>query len=145
VYVIWAGRSIARPTYIGEGAILKRLGDHVGRFPQPWDGFVAVTGEVGQPTAKREGEIVEALLLEVASRVDRYPTENSAPGRMNRIDPIFRSHGVLRVWIKGCDPLGIPWQTGRLTEAKLIRLEDVDRAGMYITIHHTWRTRRRQG
>lgn len=144
VYVIWAGRSIARPTYIGEGTILKRLGDHVGRFPQPWDGFIAVTGDVGQPTAKRVAEIVEALLLEVADRVDRYPTENSAPGRMSRINSIFRSHGVLRVWVKGYDPLGIPWQGGRLKQAKLIRLEDLDRAGMFIAVQHTWRTRRRQ-
>lgn len=31
VYVIWDARSKARPTYIGEGNILKRFTDHVKR------------------------------------------------------------------------------------------------------------------
>jgi len=31
-----------------------------------------------------------------------------------------------------------------MTASKLIRLEDVDRAGMFITLEHTWRKRRRQ-
>lgn len=144
VYVIWAGRSAAKPTYIGEGTILKRLADHVGRFNHPWDGYVAITGELGGATAKREAEIAEALLLEVARRVDRYPTANKAPGKVNRVDRIFRSHGLLRVRVSGYDPLAIPWQGGRMRQTKLIRLEDVDRAGMFIAIEHDWRLRRRQ-
>jgi hypothetical protein len=31
VYVIWDAHAIARPTYIGEGNILKRFTDHVRR------------------------------------------------------------------------------------------------------------------
>lgn len=145
VYVIWAGKAVAKPTYIGEGSLLKRLGDHVGRFPQPWDGYVAITGDVGSPTAKRQAEIVEALLLEVADRVDRRPTANAARGKTNRIYPIFRSHGVLRVRVTGYDPLGIPWQGGRLKQPKVIRLEDVDRAGINISMQYSWRLRKRQG
>lgn len=43
VYVIWDARAKARPTYIGEGNILKRFTDHVRRdgrrFAHPWNGY----------------------------------------------------------------------------------------------------------
>src|ERR1700674_2997394 len=46
VYVIWDARAKARPTYIGEGNILKRFTDHVKRhnrrFAHPWNGYVAI-------------------------------------------------------------------------------------------------------
>jgi hypothetical protein len=46
VYVIWDAHSKARPTYIGEGNILKRFTDHVKRdnrrFAHPWNGYVAI-------------------------------------------------------------------------------------------------------
>lgn len=46
VYVIWDARAKARPTYIGEGNILKRITDHVKRhnrrFAHHWNGYVAI-------------------------------------------------------------------------------------------------------
>src|SRR5438132_6724667 len=81
VYVIWDGQARARPTYLGEGTILKRLAEHSTRFALPFDGYIAILGDLSSRTAKRESEIVEALLLSVAYETDRLPFHNQAPGK----------------------------------------------------------------
>ena len=142
VYVIWDGQARARPTYLGEGTILKRLAEHSTRFALPFDGYIAILGDLSSRTAKRESEIVEALLLSVAYETDRLPVHNRAPGKTTGLQRIFRSHGVLRVSVSGYDPLGIPWQGGRMPSPKVLRLEDVG-LGL-LEIRHDWRLRRRQ-
>lgn len=43
VYVIWDARQIARPSYIGQGKLLKRFGwEHASRFAAPIQGYVAI-------------------------------------------------------------------------------------------------------
>jgi len=142
VYVIWDGQARARPTYIGEGTVLTRLADHANRFTPPFDGYVAILGDTSSRTAKREAEIVEALLLAVAEDTDRLPPHNKAPGKTTGIERIFRSHGVLRASISGYDPLGIPWQSRRLAAAKTIRLEHLGLGAL--DVRHGWRLRRLQ-
>ena len=70
VYVIWDARSKARPTYIGEGNILKRFTDHVKRdnrrFAHPWNGYVAIIGGSTRDVHKYESTVVERLLPDVA-------------------------------------------------------------------------------
>lgn len=141
VYIIWDGRAHARPTYIGEGALLKRLAEHETRFVPPFDGYVAILGNRSSKTAKRNAEIIEALLLAVAEDTDRLPTRNIASGKTTGLDRVFRSHGVLRVSVAGYDPLAIPWQSRRLRAAKVIRLED---KGGTLHLSHDWRLRRLQ-
>lgn len=142
VYMIWDGQARARPTYLGEGTILKRLAEHSTRFTLPFDGYLANLGDLSSRSAKREAEIVEALLLSVAYDTDRLPVRSRAPGKTTEIQRIFRSHGVLRVSVSGYDPLGIPWQGRRMSSPKIIRLEDVG-LGL-IEVRHDWRLRRRQ-
>src|SRR2546430_10167294 len=96
VYVIWDGKAQSRPTYIGEGTILERVGQHASRFTRPFDGYLAVLGDWSAKRPKREAEILEAVLLAVASGTNSLPTKNRAPGKMREIDRIFRSHGTLR-------------------------------------------------
>lgn len=143
VYVIWDGQSRARPSYIGEGTILKRLADHSSRFAKPFDGYIAILGDKSSATAKHEAEIVEALLLAVAEETDRLPRHNVAPGKSHRIEKVFRSHGVLRVSFTGYDPLGVPWQARRLASPKVVRLEDLGLG--FVEMRHSWRLRRLQG
>jgi len=69
VYVIWDGQARARPTYIGEGTILKRLADHSSRFAKPFDGYIAILGDTSSGTAKHEAEIVEAVVRRAACPV----------------------------------------------------------------------------
>jgi len=65
-----------------------------------------------------------------------YGSRNEAHGE---------SHGIATGPLRVRAPQIYPdLQGGPMTASKLIRLEDVDRAGMFITLEHTWRKRRRQ-
>jgi len=141
VYVIWDGKAQSRPTYIGEGSILERVGQHASRFTRPFDGYLAVLGDWSAKRPKREAEILEAVLLAVASDTDRLPTQNRAPGKMREIDRIFRSHGTLRIGVTGYDPLLIPGQARASTRAKTATVRYVADDLPYI-LEHDWRLRR---
>src|SRR5947208_11190156 len=105
VYVLWAGKSIARPTYIGEGDMMDRLRKHRRRFPRPIDGYVAILGENEARTTKRHGEIVEAVLLAIAEQVDRYPTHNKKGGKLGYLNKFFANHATVKLVFDGYDPI----------------------------------------
>jgi hypothetical protein len=140
-YVLWDSQAKARPSYIGEGNILKRLVEHVERFALPLDGYVAPLYGPTWQRAKANAEIVEALLLEVAYRTDRRPNVNVAPGKLRGLDAIFRSHGTLRVNVRGFDPLMPPRTARPIVGIKQIVLRDfADDAAL---LEYDWRLRRR--
>ena len=66
IYVLWDGRAKACPTYIGEGNLLKRLGDHsqrnARRFAKPLDGYIAIIGGISRGVHKT-GRRLEGLQL----------------------------------------------------------------------------------
>jgi hypothetical protein len=139
-YVIWDSQAKARPSYIGEGVILKRLTEHVYRFAFPLDGYVAPIFEASPQRAKAHAEIVEALLLVVAHQTDRTPSVNVAPGKLRAIDAIFRSHGTLRINIRGFDPLTHPRHARPISATRRIVLKELPDGSL--TIEHNWRVRR---
>jgi len=143
VYVIWDGRAVARPTYIGEGTILDRIGQHASRFSRPFDGYVALIGDWSSAKAKREAEILEAVLLAVARHTDRWPTQNKAPGKTHGFERVFRSHGTLRINVSGYDPLLVPGRTPRLTSPKVATVRYLA-DGLPYELEHGWRLRRLQ-
>ncbi len=143
VYVIWDGKARARPTYIGEGTILQRLAQHAERFAWPFDGYVAITGDIGTVTAKHEAEILKTVLLAVAADTDRLPNNNKAPGDTRAIGKIFRSHNTLRIRVSGYDPLGIPWQARQMNGSKVATLRILDEE-LPPSLEHQWRLRRLQ-
>ncbi len=140
-YVLWAGKSIAKPTYIGEGDILPRLLKHRGRFPRPIDGFVAILGEHDSRTAKRRSEIVEAVLLEIADRVDRYPAHNRRGGKLAYLNKFFASHATVKFVFDGYDPLLEPGTAKPMKAKRLVRIIEV---GDHFGAEHNWQTRRRR-
>jgi hypothetical protein len=143
VYVLWSGRAIARPTYIGEGSVLRRLVIHHNRFARPFDGFAAILSHEGIPwqRAKAEARILEAMLLSVARRVDRRPSTNRAPGMLRDLLDIFEQHGTVRINVFGLDPLRPPEENPRITRRKQIVLRDF---GGPVQVTHDWRIRRKR-
>jgi hypothetical protein len=137
-YVLWDGQSKARPSYIGEGVILKRLAEHAERFSPPLDGYAASL-EGSPQRVKADAEIVETLLLAVAQRTDRAPAVNVAPGKVHGIQDLFRRHGVVRVNVYDLDPFAPPDTPRRLSTAKRITVRD-DGMG-HATIEDDWRLR----
>src|SRR5437867_6169482 len=97
VYVLWSPYAYDRPTYIGEGIVLKRLSRHVDWLTRGVTGLGAVTSLEGISSrqAKIDAEIGEAVLLWIADKIGRYPTKNRAPGKRKRVDAIFHRHATL--------------------------------------------------
>ncbi len=139
VYVLWAGKSLARPTYIGEGDIMDRLGKHRRRFPRPMDGYVAILGDGEARTTKRHGEVVEAVLLAIAERVDRYPTRNKKGGKLRYLNRFFAAHATVKLVFDGYDPLLEPGVTCPMSTRRTVR---ITRVGKYFRLQHQWRLRR---
>jgi hypothetical protein len=125
VYVIWDARAKARPTYIGEGNILKRFTDHVKRdsrrFAHPWNGYVAIIAGSTRDVHKYESTVVERLLLDVAKETDRQPQVNVHPGHVSRVLRFCRDE-MLRIAISGYDPLMPPSESKPLTRIKEIKV-----------------------
>lgn len=143
VYVLWDGLAKRRPTYIGEGNILKRLVEHEGRFTKPLDGFCAILSGPGisPQRAKSTGTIVEAVFLRVAEETDRTPSVNVAPGQLRALEDIFRQHGTIRINVSGLDPLQPPENSPRIREVKRIILRA--RKNGEVELEHEWRYLRR--
>ncbi|MBS1994651.1 MAG: hypothetical protein JSS86_00015 [Cyanobacteria bacterium SZAS LIN-2] len=144
VYVLWRGRAIARPTYIGEGNILSRLVTHHGIRPTTFDGFVACLShaEITARRAKADAEIVEAMLLWVADRTDRSPSDNRAPGKLRSLDEIFRKHGTVHINVSGMDPLRPPEEHPSIRGRKVITLRAVRDGNP--NVEDEWRVRKRK-
>jgi hypothetical protein len=144
VYVLWRGRAIARPSYIGEGNILSRLVNHHQNLPNTFDGFAADLSHPGITSrmAKGDAEIVEAMLLWVAGETDRAPSDNKAPGKLTALDGLFRRHGTVRINVSGMDPLRPPEERPIIRGRKVIT---VRYAGLGIPdVEYDWRQRRRR-
>jgi hypothetical protein len=143
VYVIWDARARARPTYIGEGNILKRFTEHVTRdghrFAHPWNGYVAIIAGSTRDVHKSESTIVERLILDVAKDTDRKPQVNVHPGHISQVIS-FCSDEMLRVAVSGYDPLIHPAESKPLSRLKEIKVwSEAD--GVY-SFAHNWRLRR---
>lgn len=143
VYVIWDARAKARPTYIGEGTILRRFAQHVTRdgrrFAQPWNGYVAVISGSTSGVHKDEVRIAERALLDVAFHSDRLPRANKHPGNAAIIRDSCKTTPI-RIVVSGYDPLSAPKNTRPLTVAKRITIWHSDIAD-YV-VEADWRLRR---
>ena len=136
VYVLWDGRSQARPCYIGEGDILARLTSHRKKFARPISGYLAILDEKYSAQIKRDCQILEAMLLHIGMESDREPTQNRQGGKFSRIEPIFNRHGVMRLTISGYDPLMPPAESRLITKNRIIRYSEEE------GIKHPWRLRK---
>lgn len=144
IYVLWDGEARARPTYIGEGNILKRLSDHWTRkdltISMPLDGYVAIIGDHGHRPSKSDACIVEYLLLEIASATDRSPAINAHPGKRRVLEAMCDRERTVRLAVSGFDPLQAPWEARPLAyirEAKAWLTDDD-----VLEIHSQWTLRR---
>src|SRR2546428_3850191 len=98
VYVLWSPYACDRPTYIGEGVILKRLSRHVDWLTRGVTGLGAVTSLEGTNfrQAKIDAEIGEAVLLRIADDIGGYPTKTEIIGGW-KIDAFGVHHPLRRL------------------------------------------------
>ena len=143
VYVIWDNFASGRPSCIGEGNFLERFAWHsktgVRKFTPPIRGYVGFVEENPKCSIKDAGCVIERLLLDVAGRTERSTATNKHPGDGSLVK-LFCQEGIVRVTIKGCDPLSPASTATPLRNSKMIRAEP-DRDGNYL-LDHSWRLRR---
>ncbi len=143
VYVIWDARARARPTYIGEGLLLKRFAQHVvrdgRRFAKPWDGYVAVMHGSTPGVHKDEARAGERILLDIAAQTDRAPKVNRHPGAATVVRGFCRDEPLCFI-IRGYDPLLPPWQARRLPRPKVAKVCPTEEGGYVVDCQ--WRLRR---
>jgi hypothetical protein len=130
VYIIWNGKALVRPTYIGEGNVLRRFADHI---KKPWavrpiDGVMAFIEGVTERRKKAYAELAEVVLLLEADRINRYPTQNQAPGKVRAaLRKTLRAQGhnirTIRLHISGCDPF-VPPERSSNCEGKVVVLRE---------------------
>jgi hypothetical protein len=142
-YVIWCGKAIARPSYIGEGEVLRRFADHLNKpwATRPLAGTMALFDGA---RSKSEAQLVEAALLAVADLVDRYPVHNKAKGRAGAA--LYRllrlqNHnvGTIRIVVSGQDPL-LPPEGPAMRGTKWI-VYRWNRDGSWQIVEHGWNRR----
>lgn len=143
VYVLWSGKAAVRPSYIGEGNVLRRFVDHLGKpwAARPLAGMMALIREGTEFEAKWRALAIEKVLLHIARQVDRFPANNNNPGVMSGIAKLVQraDHNVrtIRFVFSGHDPLLAP-ERARMTGSKQAVLR-ASREGWHV--EHDWRTR----
>lgn len=143
IYVIWDANAVYKPTYIGEGIVLKRLSDHTARdfrrFARPWDGYVALFEANTSGVLKLASQIAEKLLLDVGFTTDRFPSANRSRGSTAAVTGVLK-HEAIKVSVRGFDPYSDPALGRRLSGSRSIRARP--EAGRSYWIEHDWRLRR---
>ncbi|MFO0570150.1 MAG: hypothetical protein U0263_31190 [Polyangiaceae bacterium] len=143
VYVLWSGKAAVRPSYIGEGNVLKRFVDHLGKpwAARPLAGMMALIEEGTDREAKWRATAIERVLLHIAGQVDRFPANNNNVGVMSGITKLVQraDHSVktVRFVFTGQDPLLAPERPAMSgsKQAVLRAKRDVWH------VEHEWRTR----
>ncbi|GEM_PF-1536007 len=116
VYIIWDARSKKRPTYIGEGNLLKRLCDHRDRKEEHFaviDGYIGIIKKINKKfenftenELKINSELVEYVLLDLSDKMGIYPVKNKNLGKFRSLYSNFkRGSRVLEIKIRGFNPL----------------------------------------
>jgi hypothetical protein len=130
VYIIWNGRAVVRPTYIGEGNVLRRFVEHMKKpwAARPIDGVMAFIEDLTEARRKAYAELAEAVLLLEADRINRYPTQNQAPGKARAaLRKTLRAQGhsarTIRLHISGRDPF-VPPERYSNCEGKAVVLRE---------------------
>ncbi|MCL4750466.1 MAG: hypothetical protein KJ015_09910 [Myxococcales bacterium] len=143
VYVLWSGKAAVRPSYIGEGNVLKRFVDHLakGWAARPLAGMMTLIPDGTAREAKWRALAIERVLLHIAGQVDRFPANNKNVGVMSGITKLVQraDHSVktVRFVFTGQDPLLAPERPAisGSKEAVLRARRDVWH------VEHDWRTR----
>ena len=140
VYVLWSSRAHVRPSYTGEGNVMQRLAtEHVNRFGDNVEGYVAIMNEGTEKERKMDAEIVEGVLLQVAPLIDQVPMHNEAGGKTKGLLKLFNAgHYTVRVKFTGYHPLRFESKINGTHDVRL-RLSMVGSKIAIDDIEHPWR------
>jgi hypothetical protein len=129
VYSLWSSRAESRPSYIGEGNLLKRFVEHLPKSwaARPVSGCLWLLDYDEAGLTELEGKLavqaVEYALLAVAERIDCFPANNISTGMRASASRLEQKlgHKTIRINVTGTDPLRHP-DHNRMSAKKVISL-----------------------
>ncbi|MGB9720569.1 MAG: hypothetical protein ACPL28_03690 [bacterium] len=125
IYVLWHGRAKTRPSYIGQGDILKRFSFHVdSEMSWPLKGYIAIMGGQHRKTNKKLAELAEAILLDCADLIDKWPNGNAKIGHWRLVEHTLERYNAIRIYLKGYNPFRPPDTSLECDNKKLIQIEN---------------------
>ncbi len=143
VYVIWRGKNKVRPADIGQGKLLDRIAKKQLKKPHSEVSvLIAVMKDSSPGINKENAELVQALLLEVARQINRWPTEAKKNGALKKVDEWLETCHTIGVNVRGYDPLLYPARPPLRKTKKIHAYFAKDSGEMFsLQIAHDWNRR----
>jgi hypothetical protein len=119
VVVAYGSRAKARASFIFAGEIVTRLKDAWDKESlHSTDGFVALMGNEGKVGDLENAQLTRAILLMVGDHTDRGGIANIKDADFDKARRRVKLSNMIKLRVKGHDPLIPPWEKSALNEAK---------------------------
>ena len=119
VVVAYGSRAKARASFIFAGEIVTRLKDAWEKESlHSTDGFIALMGNEGKAGDLENAQLTRAILLMIGDHTDRGGIANIKDADFDKARRRVKLSNMIRLRVKGHDPLIPPWEKSTLDEAK---------------------------
>jgi hypothetical protein len=119
VVVAYGSRAKARASFIFAGEIVTRLKDAWDKESlHSTDGFVALMGNEGKVGDLENAQLTRAILLMIGDHTDRGGIANIKDADFDKARRRVKLSNMIKLRVKGHDPLIPPWEKSALNEAK---------------------------
>jgi len=121
VVVAYGSRAKARASFIFAGEIVTRLKDAWEKESlHSTDGFIALMGNEGKAGDLEDAQLTRAILLMIGDHTDRGGVANIKDADFDKARRRIKLSNMIKLRVKGHDPLIPPWEKSAITDAKEI-------------------------
>ena len=121
VVVAYGSRAKARASFIFAGEIVTRLKDAWEKESlHSTDGFIALMGNEGKAGDLENAQLTRAILLMIGDHTDRGGIANIKDADFDKARRRIKLSNMIKLRVKGHDPLIPPWEKSAITDAKEI-------------------------
>jgi len=144
VIVAYGSRAKARASFIFAGEITTRLKDAWDKESlHSTDGFIALMGNEGKPSDLEDAQLTRAILLMIGEHTDRGGIANIRDADFDKARRRARLSNIIKLRVKGHDPLIPPWEKSALSEAKEVSVV-LEEDGMLAWESDHWKLRKKR-
>ena len=121
VVVAYGSRAKARASFIFAGEIVTRLKDAWEKGSlHSTDGFISLMGNKGKAGDLENAQLTRAILLMIGDHTDRGGIANIKDADFDKARRRIKLSNMIKLRVKGHDPLIPPWEESAITDAKEI-------------------------
>jgi hypothetical protein len=121
VVVAYGSRAKARASFIFAGEIVTRLKDAWEKESlHSTDGFIALMGNEDKVGDLENAQLTRAILLMIGDHTDRGGIANIKDADFDKARRRIKLSNMIKLRVKGHDPLIPPWEKSAITDAKEI-------------------------